>query len=190
MNAYRNILQLAMFALIVTVFAGLPKDAMAQMPVQQLKVTVSQPVEVPHLVLPAGDYIFEALENGQLTRILSADQTRVFTTLLTQPAERLESVDNAAITLLETRPSQVERIDAWFFPGESVGNEFLYPGSGSAEKLESTLSTSTKEAGRLMEDTVEDAIVIPEHAVVHAEHAVVSSSVATGHFFRANFLVH
>jgi len=164
MNAYRNF---ALIATAATAFALLTPNASAQIPIQKLRVTVSRPVEVPNLVLPIGTYIFEALENGRVTRIFSADESRVYATLLTQPDERREPVDNAVITFKETPKGALERIDSWFFAGESIGSEFLYPATPADGKSRSKLNSFTGEAGR----------------------AVVGSSVATGRFFRANFLV-
>ena len=40
-----------------------------------------------------------------------------------------------------------------------------------------------------MASVVEDAAEAPEYVAMHVERAVVGSSVATGRFFRANFLV-
>jgi len=163
MNAYRNI---AVIAIVAFACAILAPNASAQIPIEKLSVTISEPVEVPGLVLPIGTYVFEALENGRLTRILNADESHVYATLLTQPDERRMPVDSPAITFKETQKGAVERIDAWFFADESIGSEFLYPGT-----------------------PVDDVMALPEYLVVHAERAVVNTSIATGRFFRANFLV-
>jgi hypothetical protein len=47
----------------------------------------------------------------------------------------------------------------------------------------------TKDAGHVVATVAEDAVEAPEYVAMHVEHAVVGSSVATGRFFRANFLV-
>ena len=186
MNANRN---LAVIAMVAITFAVLAPTAKAQMPIEKLRVTISEPVEVPNLVLPIGTYVFEALENGRVTRILSADESHIYTTLLTQPEERREPLENPMVTLKERPRGEVPRIDSWFFAGESVGNEFLYPGTIAEGGSESKLGSFTSEAGHIVAEAAEDAAVIPEYVAVHVERAVVDSSVATGRFFRANFLV-
>jgi len=186
MNAYRN---LAVIAIVATTFAVLAPNARAQMTIQKLKVTISEPVEVPNLVLPVGTYVFEALENGRVTRIFSADESHIYATLLTQPKERREPMDNPTITFKQSQRGEVERIDSWFYPAESIGNEFVYPRTPVDGRSESKLDVFTKEAGRDVAGAVEDVVAIPEYLAVHAEHAVVGSSIATGRFFRANFLV-
>jgi hypothetical protein len=181
--------KLAAIAIAAITLAVIAPNAGAQIPIQKLSVTISEPLEVPNLVLPIGTYVFEALENGRVTRILSADESHIYTTLLTQPEERREPVENSLVTLKEGPNGGVQRIDSWFFAGESIGNEFLYTGTVADGKSESKLSAFTKDAGHAVATVAEDAVDVPEKVAMHLEHAVVGSSVATGRFFRANFLV-
>jgi len=181
--------KLAAIAGAAIAIAVLSPNAGAQVPIQKLSVTVSEPVEVPNMVLRIGTYVFEALENGRVTRILSADERHIYNTLLTQPEERREPVENSMVHLKEGPEGEVQRIDSWFFAGESMGSEFLYTGTGADEKTESKLSAFTKDAGHVVAGVAEAAVEAPEYVALHVEHAVVGSSVATGRFFRANFLV-
>ena len=123
MNAYRK---LTLVALVGSVLAVLTPNARAQMLEERIRVTFSGPVELPGEVLPAGSYIFEALENGRLTRILSADEQHVYATLFTVPEERIEPVEKATIVLGESSKGVPEKVEAWFYPGDSTGNEFIY----------------------------------------------------------------
>jgi hypothetical protein len=177
--------KLAAIAIAAITLAVISPTAGAQIPIQKIRVTISEPVEVPNLVLPIGTYVFEALENGRVTRILSADESHIYTTLLTEPEERREPVENPMVALKESPKGQVPKIDCWFYAGESIGNEFLYPGTIA----ESKLNAFTKDAGHAVATAAEDAVEAPEYVALHVEHAVVGSSVATGRFFRANFLV-
>jgi hypothetical protein len=185
----RTIRSFAVIAIAAITFAMRAPIAGAQIPIQKISVTISEPVEVPHLVLPIGTYIFEALENGHVTRILSADESHIYTTLLTQPEERREPADIPLVTLKETAKGAMPRIDCWFFGGESIGNEFLYPGTIGEGKTDSKLNAYTIDAGHVVAVAAEDAVEFPEYIGMHVERAVVGSSVATGRFFRANFLV-
>jgi hypothetical protein len=185
----RTIRNLAVIAIAAITFALLAPNAEAQIPLQKIRVTISEPVEVPNMVLPIGTYIFEAIENGRMTRILSSDESHIYTTVLTQPDERREPLDNPVVTLSESPKGQVPRIDSWFFAGESIGNEFLYAGIKIEGAYKSRLDALTKETGHFVAQAAEDAVEAPEYAAVHVERAVVGSSVATGPFFRANFLV-
>jgi hypothetical protein len=186
MNAYRK---LTMIALVTTAMALLAPNARAQMPLEKVKVTVSEPVEVPGLVLPSGTYVFEALENGSLTRILSADENHIYTTLSTVPDGRREPMDTATVILKEGPEGEVERIESWFAPNEPIGNEFVYSKTPSVSVQSPAVGAISKEIVHVTEETIKHVVTTPEYLAVHAEHAIVKSSVATGRFFGARFLV-
>jgi len=178
MNAYRK---LTLAALAAAVLALLAPNARAQVLDERERVTFSGPVEVPGKVLPAGTYIFEALENGHLTRILSADEQHVYATLFTVPDERREPVEKATIVLSEGPKGSLERVDAWFFPGDSTGNEFIYQKARSNKDLASITGAFIKDTGRAAADTAKGVAISSEFVGVHAEHVVVNSRVAIAH---------
>ena len=178
MNSCRK---LTLAALATTVLAVLTPNARAQMLEERERVTFSGPVEVPGEVLPAGSYVFEALENGHLTRILSADETHVYATLFTVPDEQRESVEKATIVLGEGPKGSPERVKEWFFPGDSTGNEFIFQKARSRKDLASITGASIRGTGRAVADTAKRVAISSEFVGVHAEHVVVNSSVAIAH---------
>jgi hypothetical protein len=178
MNAYRK---LTLAALAATVLAVLTPNARAQMLEERERVTFSGPVEVPGKVLPAGTYIFEALENGHLTRILSADERHVYATLFTVPDERREPVEKATIVLGESPKGSPERVEAWFFPGDSTGNEFIYQKARSSKDLSSITGAFMRDTGRAAADAAKGIAISSKFVGVHAEHVAVNSGVAMAH---------
>src|SRR5262245_26701445 len=114
------------FAVATAISAALAMfspGARAQLLEQKITVSFSAPVEVPGEILPAGTYVFEALQDGKLTRIYSADETRIYATLLTVPDEKLQPVEKATVTLEPgLTDGSPERVDSWFFPGEATGS--------------------------------------------------------------------
>jgi hypothetical protein len=176
MNAYRK---LTLAGLVVTFLTVLTPNAKAQMPDKRMQVTFSGPVEVPGEVLPTGTYVFEALDNGHLTRILSADEKHVYVTLSTLPDVRMDPVDKPTVVLGEGVKGTPERVDAWFYPGDSVGNEFLYKKTGSNPA--STTGALMRETGRAAADVAKGVAVSTEFVGVHAEHFVVNSAEAIAH---------
>lgn len=124
MNSYRKF---TLATAIVASLAVFSPQAQAQLLEEKITVNFSAPVEVPGAVLLPGTYIFEALQDGKLTRILSADESHIYATLLTVPDEKQQPVDKATVTL-EANPVEgsPERVDSWFFPGEATGSEFIY----------------------------------------------------------------
>src|SRR5262245_9555257 len=117
----------AVAAAITASMAVFSPGARAQLLEEKMTVHFSAPVEVPGEVLPAGTYVFEALQDGKLTRILSADESRVYATVFTLPEQKAEPAEKPLVTLeaSETQGSP-GRVESWFYPGESTGNEFIY----------------------------------------------------------------
>ncbi len=94
-------------------------------------VTFSQPVEVPgNMVLPAGKYVFKLLDSlsyRHIVQIWNEDETKLFTTILAIPNYRLEPTGETAIEFRERPGTQPQALRAWFYPGDSFGQEFAYP---------------------------------------------------------------
>jgi hypothetical protein len=93
-------------------------------------LAVSQPVQIPGRVLPAGTYVFvlpDEINDHFQVRIFNADRTMLIATLLTVDAERSKPADNTVFGFAERGSAQPEAIVTWFYPGETSGHEFLYP---------------------------------------------------------------
>jgi hypothetical protein len=94
---------------------------------QLTKVTFDQPVEIPGHVLAAGSYWFvRDVNDPDVVRIFSQDWKMLYATELTQATERLKAADDTTFVLAERESSKPEALLKWFFPGETIGHEFLY----------------------------------------------------------------
>jgi len=94
---------------------------------QQTKVTFDQSVEIPGTVLPAGSYWFvRDTSNLSIVRVFSLDWKTLYATELTASAERREPADRTTFTFAERESSKPEAMLKWFYPGETIGHEFLY----------------------------------------------------------------
>lgn len=93
-------------------------------------LTFSDSVEIPGVVLPAGQYVFklmDSLSDRNIVQVFNADENKVYATILAIPHYRMTPADKTVI-LFEERPGdQPQAIHAWFYPGESYGQEFVYP---------------------------------------------------------------
>src|ERR1043165_2215941 len=108
MNAYRKLI---LGALVAAPLAMFIPNSSAQGLEEKIRVTFSGPVEIPGSVLPAGTYVFEALESGRATRILSADEQHVYATLLTVPVEHREATENATVILDDHSKDASEKVE-------------------------------------------------------------------------------
>jgi hypothetical protein len=96
---------------------------------QETKVTFSQSVQISGHVLPAGTYLFvlpDDINQHQVVSIFSPDRRKIYATVLTAYVERSQPTDNTAFTLAERGSALPEAIVTWFYPGRTVGHEFLY----------------------------------------------------------------
>jgi hypothetical protein len=163
MNTYRK--AALIFASFVVVAALMPvPGARAQLIGETVHVTFSKPVELPGKVLPAGSYIFKAIEDGQVTQVLSADEMHLYATLFTVPNQLLEVAEKPEVTLRDNPNGGPERVDSWFYPGDTIGHEFVYPKEHSGKGLTSKVEMPAKESAHAV-----------EYVGVHAEHVVVES---------------
>jgi hypothetical protein len=81
-------------------------------------------------VLPAGTYVFKIFDSWSdrnIVQIFNADETHVYTTILAIANYRLKATDKTVLTFGERAAGQPEAIKAWFYPGQTWGQEFVYP---------------------------------------------------------------
>jgi hypothetical protein len=96
---------------------------------QATKLTFSQPVQIPGRVLPAGTYCFvvEPTPGSKIVRIFNSDESILYASLLTVSAEQQQPVDKTEITFAARAGMQPEAILTWFYPGRTIGHQFIYP---------------------------------------------------------------
>jgi hypothetical protein len=92
------------------------------------QLTFSESVQIPGQILPAGTYVFKMANTGNyqnIVQIFNADESVLYATLHTVSAERLKPADDTVITLAGA-PGEPVTLLKWFYPGNLVGNEFVY----------------------------------------------------------------
>ena len=118
------------FCLALFCALALPSAVMADEENQAIKLTFSDPVEVPGQVLPAGTYWFTLADNDSdrnIVQIWNADRTQLVTTILAIPDYRQKTPEKTIINFEETPSGQPEAIRSWFYPGKNYGDELVYP---------------------------------------------------------------
>jgi hypothetical protein len=108
---------------------------------QATKLTFNQSVEIPGRVLPAGTYWFvlanASIANRNIIQIFGSDRSTLYATLLTNGSARSQRTDKTTITLAERGIDKPEAIVEWFYPGRSIGHEFVYPTRDEREEIAS-----------------------------------------------------
>lgn len=122
---------------------------------QRTVLTFSQPIEVPGKVLPAGTYTFELHEsqmNRHIVQVYDADGKKLITTFLAIPNRRLETTTDTVVRFAEVAPGQPQAMRAWFYPGQTVGQEMVYS-KKRAQELAATANVTVPAVDDTFYDT-------------------------------------
>jgi hypothetical protein len=93
-------------------------------------LTFSGPVQIPGVTLPAGSYVFKLADlqgNRHVVQVFDKDEKKIYTTMLAIPNDRLEPADKPIVLFSERASGSPQAVKVWFYPGERIGNEFVYP---------------------------------------------------------------
>lgn len=93
-------------------------------------VTFSAPVVLPGVTLPAGSYMFRLADsqtNRNIVQVFDKDRTKIYATILAIPAQRTKPADETVITFKESPANAAPAVQYWYYPGETMGQEFAYP---------------------------------------------------------------
>src|SRR5215211_6977742 len=95
-------------------------------------LTFSGPVQIPGVTLQAGSYVFKLADipgNRHVVQVFDREEKKIYTTLLAIPNQRLEPSDKPIILFSERAAGSPQAVKVWYYPGETIGNEFVYPKS-------------------------------------------------------------
>jgi hypothetical protein len=95
-------------------------------------LTFSGPVQIPGATLPAGSYVFKLADipgNRHVVQVFDKDERKIYTTLLAIPNDRLQPTDKPVVLFSERAAGTPQAVKAWYYPGDRIGDEFVYPKS-------------------------------------------------------------
>ena len=95
-------------------------------------LTFSGPVQIPGATLPAGTYVFKLADipgNRHVVQVFDKDEKKIYTTMLAVPNQRMEPSDKPIVLFSERATGSPQAVRVWYYPGETIGNEFVYPKS-------------------------------------------------------------
>jgi len=116
-------------AALLTTMSAAP--ARAQTIDSRTEFTFKQPVELPNVTLPPGTYVFRFADptgGKRVMQVLAKDASnKMYGLFMTVSAERSKPSDAAELRFLETPAGQPVGIKSWWYPGDTIGREFIYP---------------------------------------------------------------
>jgi hypothetical protein len=77
-------------------------------------VTITEPVQIPGAVLPAGTYVFKLMDSASdrnIVQIFNADETHLFATIMTIPDYRPNPSDKTILSFDERPAGQPEALE-------------------------------------------------------------------------------
>jgi len=126
-------------------------------------ITITEPMEVPGIVLQPGKYVFKLLNsssNRHIVEVMNERMDHLYALTFTAAARKLEPKGRTVLTFYEGKGSQPHAIRQWYWPGELDGQEFLYPHK-QAERIsaaagvkvpEGSIPTSKESGEKLIAD--------------------------------------
>jgi len=121
--------------LYVGALAGLvacltPPTAFADDYDKKTVVTISAATEVPGIVLQPGTYVIKLLNsssNRHITEIMNERMDHLYALTFTVAAERLTPTSKPVLTFYEQSNGRPQALRRWFWPSDTIGQEFIYP---------------------------------------------------------------
>ena len=119
-------------ACVMALFAVLTLNVAAQdfNTNERTYLTFSGTVELPGVTLQPGTYLFKLADsqsNRHIVQVLSQDEKQIHATILAVPAERLEVTGENVVTFRENAEGTTPAVQYWYYPGDRIGHEFVYP---------------------------------------------------------------
>lgn len=141
---FKKLISSACGAVLLTAMSAMP--ARAQQPMDaRTEFTFNQPVELPGVTVPPGTYIFrfvDATSGRKVMQVQAKDSTnKTYGLFLTISAQRPKASDDAELRFLETPAGQPAAVKTWWYPGDTIGREFIYPKSQARRLAQATNAT-------------------------------------------------
>jgi hypothetical protein len=96
---------------------------------QATKLTFNRQVQIPGHVLPAGTYWFvldDNLGSRNIVDIFNSDRSKLYARVFAISTETLSTANETTITFVEREQMEPVAILSWFYPGRTLGHQFVY----------------------------------------------------------------
>jgi len=118
-------------AMVLAVLVGTSARLAAQNTVanERTFMTFSNSVEMPGVTLPAGTYVFRLADTPtrNVVQVLSKDEKDILGQWTFVQAKRNKPAEDTVVMFKEMPEGTMPAVQYWYYPGESIGKEFIYP---------------------------------------------------------------
>ena len=143
-------------AVCAALFAGV---ARAETFDKRTVFTFDQPIALPGVTLPAGEYLFRIVDtttSRKVIQVLSGDGKTPYAMLHSIPEIRRDASGNPEVRFMETAKGHPNAVKTWWYPNETTGYEFIYPKDQAralAEEVNEPVLTTREETAKFEETT-------------------------------------
>jgi len=140
-------------AIVLAVLIGASARLAAQntVPSERTFMTFSNTVEMPGVTLPAGTYVFRLADipTRNVVQVLSKDEKDILGQWTFVQSQRPKATEDTVVMFKEAPEGQTAAVQYWYYPGETIGKEFIYP-KDQAQKIANRTGVSVlSEDGRI-----------------------------------------
>ena len=141
-------------ALVLAVLAVMAGQVTAQQTntSERTFLTFSNAVEMPGVSLKPGTYVFKLADTPQrnVVQVWDQDEKNMIGHWTFVQAERPQVTDETVVMFRETAEGATPAVQFWYFPGERVGKEFIYP-KDQAERIAARTGAKVRTEGGVVE---------------------------------------
>ena len=157
---------------VAAVLAVLAGRAIAQETNTQEKtfLTFSTAVELPGVMLEPGTYVFKLADSASrnVVQVWDKDEKNMIGHWTFVQAERPRVTNDTVVMFRETREGATPAVQFWYFPGEKIGKEFIYP-KDQAERIAARTGVNVRSAEASAALAEAGSAPAPEPVAVAAE---------------------
>jgi LPXTG-motif cell wall-anchored protein len=106
-------------------------------------------VQIPGQTLAPGTYVFKLLDspsNRHIVQVFDQNEKHLYATILAIPSERMNVTGHTVVRFDERASNEPQAVKEWFYPGDSIGQEFVYKKGEAMQVAQTTTSTQTEVA--------------------------------------------
>jgi hypothetical protein len=131
-------------------------------------LTFSAPVEMPGVTLQPGTYVFKLADSPSrnVVQVFDKDEKNIMGQWLFVQAQRPDVTGETVITFKERAENTTPAVQFWYYPGEKIGKEFIYPKDQALKIAARTGATVKTEEGDVTAPGV-NASTAPSSGVVN-----------------------
>jgi hypothetical protein len=138
-------------ATVLALLVALTLNVAAQQPDTKDRtiMTFSSAVELPGMRLEPGTYVFRLADtpSRNVIQVLDEEEKDMLGQWLFVSAERPEVTGDTVVTFRETSAASTPAVQYWYYPGEKIGKEFIYPKDQALRIAQRTGATVQTEEG-------------------------------------------